>query len=93
MEGIIPIYNPNAGCDYHRIMMPYKHLGVNLDKYYGKKFEEFVKDTRAIVYNRTCKSNLFTYIAYRAKYGFKIIVDLDDYWELYLHAMYFITIG
>lgn len=83
VKSIVPILNKNSGCDYHRIFLPYSYLGVDFKKLDGMRFEDIAKDTRLLVFNRTAKQSLLPYLYYKNKHGFKILVDLDDYWELY----------
>ena len=83
IKSVIPILNKFSGCDYHRIFLPYSYLGVDFPSLNGKKFEELVADTKVLVFNRTPKQSLLPFLHYKKIYGYKILVDLDDYWELY----------
>ena len=78
-----------SGCGYHRLMLPVsfmeKEYGRITDHMTEENWEEIRPD---IVYiNRTWdKDNLFEL---RKKYGFKLVVDVDDYWFLNAdHLMY-----
>jgi glycosyltransferase involved in cell wall biosynthesis len=81
---ILVITQQNSGVGYHRLMMPI---------YYMKKEFAFFTDTindeilsegyDIVVVNRyipTC--HIDNLKAYREKYGFKLILDIDDYWHL-----------
>lgn len=81
---ILVITQQNSGVGYHRLMMPI---------YYMKKEFAFFTDTindeilseqyDLVVVNRyipTCHIDQLK--AYREKYGFKLILDIDDYWYL-----------
>lgn len=78
MKGIVPIYNVHSGTDYHRIFLPLTHLGVEFKK---RLTLEQIKETRAIVFNRYTQE-LDRILSFRRDFGIKIIVDIDDYFEL-----------
>ena len=81
---ILVITQQNSGVGYHRLMMPI---------YYMKKDFAFFTDTindeilseqyDLVVVNRYIPScHIDQLKAYREKYGFKLILDIDDYWHL-----------
>ena len=78
-----------SGCGYHRLMMPVsfmpKEYGRITDHVTEEQWEEIKPDI--VFINRTWdKDDLFEL---RKKYGFKIVVDVDDYWFLNAdHLMY-----
>lgn len=84
---IVSLVNPLSGCDYHRIKLPLLHLhrrklieGVPA----GNTFEEDLAQCDMLMYNRMpFGTSLDELIRLRTKYGFKICVDIDDYWHLY----------
>jgi len=84
---IISLTQPHSGCDYHRIKIPLTYLhqhghinGVTP----GQSLEDNLKECDILFYNRTpYGAQLDDVLRYREQYGFKIIVDLDDYWKLY----------
>jgi glycosyltransferase involved in cell wall biosynthesis len=85
---IFGLINKNSGPGFHRIMMPLL-LMKNTDVYITnaaqeKDFEE--KKPMAVYYNRIIGDEL---IALQKKYHFKIVCDVDDWWELDpFHIMY-----
>ncbi len=87
MQGITPFINTFAGCDYHRVTLPLDQLGVDIHGFMNIKSEEQLHDimskTRVAFFNRTVKPGLSWLLEKKAKYGFKIVVDVDDYWHLY----------
>lgn len=84
---IVSLVNPLSGCDYHRVKQPLLHLhkrGLITGVPSGKTFEEDLQNCDLIVYNRIPHNiPLADLLSLRDKYGFKICVDLDDYWRLY----------
>lgn len=79
---ILTLTQKFSGCGYHRLMLPLSFM----PKEYGRitdtiTEEELAEKKYDIVFiNRTWdKNDLFEL---RKKYGFKLVVDVDDYWLL-----------
>jgi len=81
---ILAIGQRNSGVSYHRLMLP---------TYYLKKEYALLTDTindeilsegfDVVVINRFIQDiRLDELIAYKEKYGFKLVVDIDDFWLL-----------
>lgn len=83
------ISKPNSGCDYHRVVLPFQYAGNEVDNAHfeaaGPELDDRMKVADLVVWNREFPFGVEA--AQRAKelYGFKVVVDLDDYWELYPH--------
>lgn len=89
MKGILPLFNRNSGCDYHRTTLPLSYLGVDMDSFDGKTVGEELKTAKIVFWNRTPNVRLEYLIEERKKLGFKIVVDIDDYWVLHpKHNLY-----
>lgn len=89
MQGILPIIKHQSGCDFHRIINPLRYMGVDIDSIPVKSTEDLLKDTKLLFFNRNPHNDFNKVINLRKKIGFKIVVDLDDYWELNVkHPMY-----
>lgn len=89
MNGVLPIIKRNSGCDYHRIINPMSYLGCDTRSMMKVSNDELLKNTKILVFNRTPDNDFLKVIHLRNKYGFKIVMDLDDYWELNSrHPMY-----
>ena len=82
MNGITPLFTPSSGCDFHRAVLPLTDMGINLEYFYNLKFKDVIEDTKILFFNRTPKMPIDSFLELRKKYGFKIVVDLDDYFEL-----------
>jgi glycosyltransferase involved in cell wall biosynthesis len=84
---IISLVNPYSGCDYHRIKLPLTYL--YLDGHVtgctpGQSVEDNLKECDILLYNRIPYGiSIEDVLRYRQLYGFKIVVDIDDYWKLY----------
>lgn len=80
---IIGLINRNSGPGFHRIMLPLVWMR-DTDVYITNSVTEadFEKGCDAIYYNRVISENI---LKLQAKYRFKIIVDVDDYWHLDPH--------
>ena len=88
MKGILPIVK-NSGCDYHRINMPLKYLGLDTTTIPKKSTADLLKETKLLLFNRIPENPMEKVLQYKFKYGFKIVQDMDDYWELNVnHPMY-----
>jgi glycosyltransferase involved in cell wall biosynthesis len=89
MTGVLPIIKHNSGCDYHRIINPMMNLGFDVMSVPKKSSEELMRETKILFFNRGPENPADKVLEYRKKYGFKIVLDLDDYWELNInHPMY-----
>ncbi|WP_343668707.1 hypothetical protein [Chitinophaga sp.] len=84
---ILSLVNNASGCDYHRVRLPITYLqqaGYIQGVPAGLSFEDSMKECDILFYNRLpYNTSLDQILDFRKKYGFKIIVDLDDYWKLY----------
>lgn len=80
---IIGLINKDSGPGFHRVLMPLLLMeGVDAYITNSVKEEDFEKGCDAIYYNRTISDDILNL---RDKYGFKIVVDVDDFWELDVH--------
>jgi glycosyltransferase involved in cell wall biosynthesis len=87
LEGITPVIKKGSGCDYHRIYLPLTYLGFPVEEWEKNppEINEQMAKTKLLIFNRTPQLNFLTVMANKAKYGFKILVDIDDHWDLYSH--------
>lgn len=84
---IISYVNKNSGPGYHRIILPLMLMN-DVDVYITNdlKVEDFEKGCDVFMYNRVLPHHAMPQIKeLQRKYGFKICVDIDDYWELDEH--------
>lgn len=79
---IAPVLKPHSGCDYHRIILPLQQMGFDFDTFRAKEPEQSLKDCKILWFNRTPAVHIIPAIEARQAYGFKILLDLDDYWHL-----------
>jgi len=82
MTGLLPIIKHNSGCDYHRIIQPLKYFGFDFNSLSKITTPEILQNTKLLFFNRSPDNPFEKIIQYRKKYGFKICLDLDDFWEL-----------
>lgn len=78
---IVPIIKPKAACDYHRLYLPLKHLNINVDT--QQQLPVLIKDAEVVVFNRWAGFPIEKLLSAKKRYGFKIVCDLDDYFDLY----------
>ena len=92
---ILIIYD-GSGPKYHRLLTPMALMpGVELVVNHIVT-EDLVKDIDILFFNRLVPNNsINNVISWRALYGFKIVVDFDDHWNLepdhYLYTSYKLT--
>lgn len=74
----------NSGCSYHRVKLPFLYGGKYLHEYSSDLLEDRLKECEIVVFNRNYPvGGLEQLKKEKAKYGFKVCLDLDDYWQLY----------
>lgn len=88
MISILAFVNGNSGPSFHRLTMPLLLMeDVNVfitNDLQEKHFED--KQPGIFVYNRILPDHALPIVKeLKLKYGFKIVVDIDDYWELDQH--------
>lgn len=72
----------NSGCDYHRVGLPLKYLP-------NVRRASSYRTANVIFFNRLPLEPIDIFLASKKKFGFKHIVDVDDYWYLYPeHKLY-----
>lgn len=84
---IIAYVNGNSGPSYHRVIMPLL-LMRDVDVYVTNNLqvEHFEKGCDLFMYNRILPDHALPIIKeLKHRHGFKVCVDLDDYWELDEH--------
>ena len=76
----------NSGSKYHRVLLPLDLLPKDKYEitYLNEKFflEHIVKDYDYIYIHWIQQTNTVYLSIWKEKYGFKIIQDIDDYWQL-----------
>jgi glycosyltransferase involved in cell wall biosynthesis len=68
------------GCSYHRIYLPNQQIEEN--RVVGQLSEEDLQWCDILHYSRHTMVAVDFLNKYRDKYGFKIVVDTDDWWEV-----------
>lgn len=84
---IIAFANKNSGPAYHRIILPLL-LMPDMDVFITNNLlvEHFEKGCDIFMYNRVLPAHAQEQLgALKLKYGFKTVVDIDDYWDLDPH--------
>lgn len=87
---IVAFTNKNSGPGYHRIIMPLM-LMKDVDVYITNNLEaKDFENCDVFMYNRILPQEAMDQVqALKLLYGFKICVDIDDYWELDEHHILF----
>lgn len=89
MQGLTPVVNIHSGCDYHRVILPLKHLGVDIKDFMNVNPMKILKETKILFFNRHPQCGLEPFLQLKKRFGYKIVCDVDDYWELYPeHQLY-----
>lgn len=86
---IVAMVRPGSACDYHRVFGPLRYLPLEngeklsiLNEGFDIRTTEF-KGADIVVFNRYPIIELSTLLVLKSKFGFKIWLDIDDWWELY----------
>jgi glycosyltransferase involved in cell wall biosynthesis len=86
---ILAITDKDSGCGYHRVTMPVAAMALPKEDHLITNCyeEEFIaKGWDIIFYNRFIPElPIEQLLEYKKKYGFKIVVDIDDYWKIDPH--------
>jgi processive 1,2-diacylglycerol beta-glucosyltransferase len=85
MKGLTAIIKMSSGCDWHRLVMPLKYMGIDINQWKGKTFGDLSPETKILLFNRTPGMDIEVFKPLQKQHGFKIVTDLDDYWDLYPH--------
>lgn len=75
---ILGLTNRNSGCGYHRVMLPISLMPKEKGRITDTCTDEVLQmGWDIVVINRMWHPEL---LEQRKKYGFKLVVDIDDYW-------------
>lgn len=90
---IIAFVNRNSGPAYHRLIAPLLLMeGVDVFITNNLLIEHFDKGCDILMYNRILPEHAMAEIKrLQSVHGFKIVVDIDDYWELDEHHVLYAT--
>lgn len=80
---IVPILKKGDSCSYHRLELPFRHLGLLRPEFETEQLESLLSKASVVVFNRVVDSDIIHLLRARKKWGFKICVDVDDAWQLY----------
>lgn len=83
---IIGVGNSTSGVTYHRIALPLSTMQKEYCLLTDALSEEMIidKEINILVLNRFLEEIPFSVLLeWKRKHGFKIVVDIDDYWELF----------
>lgn len=83
---ILGVGSQNSGVTYHRLALPLSIMQKEYCMITDTVTEELLKEKQfnVVVVNRFLEAiPLMTLLGWRAKFGFKLVVDIDDYWYLF----------
>lgn len=85
---IVVLLKPNNAVDYHRLTLPFENMLWDMNDQViflpnDKPFPiRLLDSTDIVIFSRTCPFNVDKILEARKRIGFKIVVDIDDYWYL-----------
>ena len=81
----LAVHKDNSGCSYHRVALPFQFSRDEVDHAaFTGDLENRLKNADIVIWNRDFPGGgINAAIKAKNKYGFKVCVDLDDYWQLY----------
>lgn len=91
---ILAVGGRHSGVTYHRLALPLSIMAKEYCLITDTISEELLieKQINVLVINRFCEVVPLTEIVkWRAKLGFKLIIDIDDYWELFTQHLSYPT--
>ena len=91
---ILAVGGRHSGVTYHRLALPLSIMAKEYCLITDTLSEELLieKQINVLVINRFCEVVPLTEIVkWRAKLGFKLIIDIDDYWELFTQHLSYST--
>lgn len=77
MKKIYTIADPGLSSNYHRIQLPFGYL----QRESKVMITDDMKDADIVCFNRFPGMHLSDFFSLKRKYGFKTIMDIDDYWR------------
>lgn len=77
----VPFIHDGDGCSYWRIRKPFEAMGLDLLNDH-KTLDEHLATAKVVTFNRTPGFNINKLLEMKLKYGFKVVIDWDDYWIL-----------
>lgn len=78
LKNIFIVSRAGSGCDYHRILLPFKYMPeIELVNRYDR--------ADLVIFNRLPIEPVDLFLQNQKRFGFKYLVDLDDFWLLYHH--------
>lgn len=89
------LYSDNDGCDHHRLLLPSKYFdlkegdSIKTVKHIDCYKDETVFDCDILFIKRMMFQEWRAMETLRNKYGFKIILDIDDYYILPYNHLYY----
>jgi hypothetical protein len=78
---VVPFIHPKDGCSYWRIRKPFEYMGVDLYND-SRTIEETLEHCKIVTFNRSPGINIKKFLEMKVRYGFKVVVDWDDCWDL-----------
>lgn len=86
---IVPILRANDAGLYHRLILPFKYSGWWKPEFDTDTLESLVKASSVVIFNRYFGKDIIELLKMKKKYGFRLVVDIDDNWILPLnHVAY-----
>lgn len=80
---VLPLYRPLTSCDYHRVIMPLSHMGIDVVKSAQQPYIQALKNHPVIFFNRLPTEPVESFLLNKKAIGFKYVVDMDDYFQLF----------
>lgn len=80
---VVPILKEGDSCSFHRIELPFRYLGLLRPEFETEQLESLLSKASVVVFNRVVDNDIIHLLRARKKYGWKLVVDLDDHFDLY----------
>lgn len=85
---IVGLTHADSAVSYHRILLPMTFFPYSAGDSFMPVSDKqqldvsILRNADIVLFNRQCPYDLSTLLEFKKEYGFKIVVDIDDYWIL-----------
>lgn len=80
---IVPLLKKGDVCSFFRLLLPFQYLGLMKPEFEEETLETLFPKASIVIFNRYWGNDIIDLLKAKKRYGFSIVADIDDFWELY----------